>query len=493
MPSLSPQGSRGGLVAAVVVFTVLFVASTIFAIYYGVQDSKAEESLASLTTRYRSIANDIDSADVTTLISQAQGDQKLAEPTALAEAMRQRDELRRLIVGTEPASTTQPADESTQDTVAQAIAKAQQAVSAANGVLGASGVSLPADNLLGAVANLSLEVSQLQQAAQNAMADRDLARAQAAKDSENAQNVVTQVGSTVDQAKQDLQSQIDAANDAIKKAQDATDAARKTFEDEQSSTAAALDASDKQRTDLTNRLDELSKDLTQLRDKLAGRRIQVEDAMIRRPEGEIATISDADTVYINLGQGDQIVPGMTFEVYDKTLPMPKLGGVEDDENPPVGKASIEVTHVLLNGSECHVTHVEPGQQIVQGDRILNIVYDRNVKFNFYVYGDFDISRSGRPTPGGADLIKRLILQWGGAIDPKLDVQTDFVVVGAPPDVPAYSADDLQDPLNAQNLANAKRASEAYDRVIEKAAALHVPILNQTKFLYFTGYYDLALR
>ncbi len=45
MPAVGPQGSRGGLITAVVVFTILFVTATIFAIYFGVDDSKRAESL----------------------------------------------------------------------------------------------------------------------------------------------------------------------------------------------------------------------------------------------------------------------------------------------------------------------------------------------------------------------------------------------------------------------------------------------------------------
>ena len=76
--------------------------------------------------------------------------------------------------------------------------------------------------------------------------------------------------------------------------------------------------------------------------------------------------------------------------------------------------------------------------IVQGDPILNLIYDRNVKFNFYVYGDFDISRTEHPTPAGADVIRRLIVQWGGHLDKTLNIETDFVVMGTPPEIPIYS-------------------------------------------------------
>ena len=46
MPAVGPQGSRGGLIAATVVFTILFVTATIFAIYFGVDDSKKNGAVA---------------------------------------------------------------------------------------------------------------------------------------------------------------------------------------------------------------------------------------------------------------------------------------------------------------------------------------------------------------------------------------------------------------------------------------------------------------
>src|SRR5271170_5227382 len=63
MPAVGPQGSRGGLIAAVVVFTILFVTATIFAIYFGVDDSKKTELLQTQIDRTKLIysAQDLNS------------------------------------------------------------------------------------------------------------------------------------------------------------------------------------------------------------------------------------------------------------------------------------------------------------------------------------------------------------------------------------------------------------------------------------------------
>jgi hypothetical protein len=480
------------LVAAVVTFTVLFVAATIFAIYFGVQFSKDEDTLRDLNLKYHDIATDINSPDVSQLKQLAKSDTKLIEPTALAEAMHQRDELRKMIVAS-AAPTDAGADVSAQGDIAAAEDAATKAVAAANAVQGPGGAKFSADTLVDAVTNLTSQVQTLTDALKAAHTDRDAARAQAAKDSQTAHDAEARANAAVQSAQAALQEQLDGANDAVKKAQDEVTAAKKTFEDEQHAASVALDSADKQVVDLNGQVKTLNTSVDSLRNRLAGRRIGVEDAVVRRTQGVIVSIPEPKTVYIDLGKNDQIVPGMTFEVYDKDAPLPKLGVGTSDADMPVGVASIEVIKVLDHGSECHVNQVEPTQQIEAGDKLLNLIYDRNTKFNFYVFGDFDVRSTGHPAPSDADIIKRLISQWGGNVESSLNETTDFVVIGAPPDVPVYSPDDLKDPLNEQNLANAKRAAEEYDRISELAQNLHVPIMNQNRFLYFTGYFDLAQR
>jgi|GEM_PF-667308 len=497
MPPVNSQGSRGGLVAAVVAFTVLFVAATIFAIYYGVQYSKDEESLTELKTRYRDVVQDLGSQDITNLKAQARSDTKLVEQTALAEAVSQRNALRQKMIGLQaPAAAPSPdqsPDQAQASDISDTMTAAQKALDTANAMQGPGNAKFTADNLVAAMNNMTTVISELKRQVADANAKRDQAIAQAGKDSQAARDAQGKADSVVTATQTAMQQQVDAANDAIKKSRDDATSVRHTFDDEQRSASAALEAADKRRVDISNALDTANKRNNVLTARLSGRRIDVEDPVVRRPEGQIISISGSDVAYINLGQGDQIVPGMTFEVYDKNLPLPKLGDGTSDQDLPVGKASIEVTKVLANSSQCHVSGLAPNQQLVEGDRILNLIYDRNVKFNFYVYGNFDVRTSGHATAADADVIKRLVTQWGGSVDDKLDVQTDFVVIGDPPEVPSYTTDELKDPLNEQNLANAKRDLDLYAKIVVLAADLHIPIMNQTRFLFFTGFSDLAQR
>ena len=48
----------------------------------------------------------------------------------------------------------------------------------------------------------------------------------------------------------------------------------------------------------------------------------------------------------------------------------------------------------------------------QGDPILNVVYDKNVKFNFYVFGQFNLDYAGPASDRDTEIVKRLISGWG---------------------------------------------------------------------------------
>src|SRR5262249_29709683 len=131
--------------------------------------------------------------------------------------------------------------------------------------------------------------------------------------------------------------------------------------------------------------------------------------------------------------------------------------------------------------------------IVEGDLIENVVYDKNTKYNFLVFGNFDLDQNGVATPQDADVVKRLVTQWGGKLTDKVNADTDFVVLGKEPVIPQLTAEEKQNPIMAAKLAQAEADAEAYDKVKREAIELHVPILNQNRFLYFVGYYELAQR
>ncbi len=488
MPAVpGPQGSRGGLITAVAIFTILFVVSTIFAIYYGVENSKIQDEFATYKKQQESVVRNPASPDVADL--RADHDFITSGGSALDVAKARTAALIKAIDGTAipTGEVIGSAAKTARDAAAAAITDAQKTVG--------DKVTLPntGDNLISVVQALAGAVQNLQQQNDTLVKQRDDAVAQSKARIADSNAAVDEKSQEVEaanadkaKAADDFAAQLKDKDDQIDQIKKDMDTYRKSYSDNLSKLQLALAESDKKATDS-------AKQLKSLGDKLAAVRVTTEDATIDRPAGQIIRIANTQVVYINLGQGDQITPGLTFEVYDKTEPLPKLGDGTSPDNMPVGKASIEVTQVGPTSSECRVIKAQPGMTITEGDPIINIVYDRNTKYNFVVYGDFDIDNSGNASPAQADLIKRLVTQWGGKLMTNVNADTDFLVLGKEPELPNYSKDELQDPFNAKKLADATKALDDYDDIKEKAKDLHIPVMNQNRFLYFVGYYDLATR
>jgi hypothetical protein len=112
---------------------------------------------------------------------------------------------------------------------------------------------------------------------------------------------------------------------------------------------------------------------------------------------------------------------------------------------------------------------------------------------FYVYGKFDMDNNGVATDAEAEVVKNLITRWGGTIADKLGPEVDVVVMGKEPVVPVYSAEELQQPIPKAKFDEAKAALDAYNKVRDEAISQSIPFMNQTRFLYYTGYFDAAKR
>jgi BRCA1 C Terminus (BRCT) domain len=480
MPAVGPQGSRSGLVTAVVVFTILFVTATIFAIYFGVDDNKNTAQLQTQNNRTKQIysAQDMANKRYAEIANRLRPGQ-----TVLGVAFEDSQNLADFVAGKTVGAATQPT--SVEDNARAALEAASSRIPGLN--------LTPGTNLVTAI-NMLANYAESQQVQNTALRNDESDAAQDAAKQIAAAEELTQ------KAKDDL-----AAADKIK--QDALDQAQKFQSDYQQKTNEMAQAMDKERADFNaqlqklqgladakdKQLDEKTKFADALSDKLAQRRINPIDPIMRRAEGQITSVAPEDIVYINLGMGDHIVRGMTFEVYNRRDGVPKQDDMMSPDDMPVGEGSIEVEEVGATVSQCRVIKSEIGQHISNGDLIANLVYDRNTKYNFVVYGDFDLGQTGQPKPADGDKIKELIREWGGKVQNKIDVDTDFVVLGTEPDVKTFTPEELQDPLNVSIQQRQKAAVDAYDSELDQAKQLHIPIMNQNRFLYFCGYYDNAQR
>ena len=482
MPPINQQGSRSGLVTSVVIFAVLFVTAAIFAIYFNVQLKATEADFTNYKKQYNGVVSDSTfTTPAFAALQTAKGDPttSMGATDVFDLAVKQRDALAASIAGTR--GDTAAATKAASDAMAAAAKLKSSGVNVPNNLAGTVTTLVTAVNTDDAkIADLNqqlaaakTELTNNNKAIADASAARDKAmedaRAAAAADLQKVNDQFTANKGVIDQLTKDQA-------DAAKKAQDAAQAA-------QVATAEQQKEMQKLRTDNAG-----------LQAKLGNRRPDVGNAVVRVADGRIVRLPNNEICYINLGQGDQVTPGMTFEVYDRGTGVPPLPANETgDEQLPVGKASIEITRVGATSSECRIVKIQPGAILSEGDLIENLVYDPNVKYQFVVYGQFDLAQSGRPNSADTEVIKRLISQWGGKIVPNVNVDTDFVVLGKEPVLPDFTKEELDQPLNADKLAKAQAELDKYQEVVQNAKDLHIPILNQNRFLYYVGYYDQANR
>jgi hypothetical protein len=483
MPAVGPQGSRGGLLAAVVVFTILFVTATIFAIYFGVDDSKKTEALQVAMDKSKLTYS---GADLQTQRYQALtkiASQTRPPKTILQMSFADSQNLADMIAGKHASHASDPM---------AAAATAQKALTDASQKLTALNLT-PSMSLVDAINKLSAYGADQQYQNTALRLAQSAAAGDAAKQIADMQDRVAKMQEAVDAANKIKDAALDAQHKAendyqgrVKDMSLAMDTERQKMNSELQKAQQAQEATAKQ-------LDAETRVATKLVDKLAKRRVSPIDPLLRQPDGYIVSVASQEIVYINLGMGDHIVPGMTFEVYSRREGIPKQEDLMQAEEMPVGLGSIEVEQVLASASECRVIKTEIGQHFSEGDLIANLVYDRNTKYNMMVYGDFDLAQTGKPKKGDRQKIEALIAEWGGTVQNSINEDTDFVIMGKEPTIEQFTAEELQDPLNKQTQDDEKAAYDAYQGVLNKAISLGIPIMNQNRFLYFCGYYDNAQR
>jgi hypothetical protein len=484
MPPVSSQGSRTAAVTWAVVFAILFVTSTIFAIYFYANSSKVDD----LFTGYKKTVADVVTepdmqGDVVTRLRQVRGEEGsgfTATTPLIQVAAQQREAMARMIAGS--------------GNEANAQREATAALAAAASAAKAAGLVVPTqENLAGALRSVAQGLTA--QLKLNQDLQTQLATAQKQNAAQSAQ--FDQQRGEMNKNLEQIRAEQQAAVASVANYQGTKDASvaeiEKARETERKAAADAQTAAQTQVAELNRQLTSANTKIETLNNKFSDKRVNTKDPVVRHADGKIIRIPGKDVVYINLGSAESITPGLTFEVYDKVDGIPPAGDPTNDDNLPKGKASIEVVRVGAGSSEARVVRQTPGTQVTEGDLIANLVYDPNVKYNFVVYGDFDMDRNGVATPQDADVVRRLITQWGGKLMDQVNVDTDFVVLGKEPVLPVFTKEELQDPFNAKKLSDAQAALDAYVQVRRTASDLHIPIVNQNRFLYLIGYYDQSRR
>ena len=89
----------------------------------------------------------------------------------------------------------------------------------------------------------------------------------------------------------------------------------------------------------------------------------------RNPDGRVVRVGKVDTVMIDLGLGDHIRQGTTYEIFDANAGIPAAGAGRAKRGPG-GKATVEVIRIAPGYSECRVIRRTPGEAVAVGDLIV---------------------------------------------------------------------------------------------------------------------------
>lgn len=213
----------------------------------------------------------------------------------------------------------------------------------------------------------------------------------------------------------------------------------------------------------------------------SGTRLLAEDEAALTDGTVVGLNPVANEVFISRGQRDNMVLGMTFEVYSSGSRV----APDADGEYPAGKATIEVIRIDENSSVARVLRESRGNPIIEGDLILNPVYDPNKVYRFVVYGNFDTNKDFIYTPQERSDITSIVEEWGGQIDSDISGETDFVVLGQRPVLPP--APKIDDPIEiVQRYRRLAQEQRKYDELFDTASNTGIPVLNQNRFYTLTG-------
>ncbi len=191
-------------------------------------------------------------------------------------------------------------------------------------------------------------------------------------------------------------------------------------------------------------------------------------------DGRVISIQPgSETAYISLGKGDGVFPNLTFAVFDPQ----ELGKDE-----PEAKGYIRIVNVLQDSSEVRVINHKSASPVVRGDVLVNAVYDIERPFRFALVGKLDINGDGRDDRAMVvDMIKR----FGGIVDEKASVDTDYIVVGNDP-LSGIRMGDAVTPQERARTDSLRTEHEEMARALDLAQRVMIPVLNQNRFMTLVG-------
>lgn len=331
-----------------------------------------------------------------------------------------------------------------------------------------------AQSLRRELSRVRAELSAAEDAARLAAEDRDAAIARLERVREQNAETVASLRSEIDRYRQ----QVEAYRADVEQTQGAYDDQIASVRGDLTQRIAQLVD---ERRDLAADLLVAREQLNRLRGDTARSTLSgsFEGALV---DGRVIEVAPATSeVAIDLGRRDNLVLGMTFEVYGRDVSVrPDAEGVF-----PPGKATIEVTRIDERTGRARVIRSVSGSPILQNDKLVNAVYDPNKTYKFAVFGNFDTNDDGVATTAEADAIRGYIQEWGGEASDDIAGDTDFLVLGQPPVLPPQPPFDAPREV-IQRFLDLQARADKYDEMFDAAQATNIPVLNQNRFMTLTG-------
>jgi hypothetical protein len=470
MPPRKRQQSSAMLVA-LVTFVILFIAATIAAVVFYVKAEDYRTAGAALQTQIEDLASGVERQKLGATVGT-----KPPRTSWLATMLDNMDQAVTLILGgVAPDTSAEVKLKSARAEVARALNAAQQNVDLENAEPNDVGLTRIIHEVAAELGRtidqrtaLSAQIQQLRDRFDDALA------ASAEKE-----KVVQEEKGRLEQKVNEITDDYNELKILLEQTSDQR-------------AQAILTQLDQARNDLKNLNQELLKTQAELQ-LVTGmmRRAQEQVAMIKpppdsnvaahRPDAEVILINDqAGVVHISIGSDDRVYRGLTFTVYDRSGAIPSDGK---------GKAEIEVFDIAKKYSAARIITADEKSPVLLGDSVANVIWDSDRTNVFVVTGEFDLNNDGAVDVGASTKIVQLIEKWGARVAPSMSVDTDFLVLGSPPQLlpkPTLEDLDLDPRAMAKYEASLARANQ-YRQILSSAEALWIPILNYDRFLYLVGY------
>lgn len=417
----------------------------------------ARDIAAKATTESAEFITDADRANP--IMQRVKEEAKKSRKSAVAYILEQQESLMRRTLGS-PSGNIETLD------------KALEGVVPDN--KGASALSLLSDQKQ-KIATLTKQLADAEAAKAAALQDRENTASRMGKLQEEQRAAIAKLTGEVELTKAETDKYRSEVEKFKKDADKRVDDIRTSYGDKESS--------------LQNEINTLQKDRVVDRGTIEKLRAETKGARFAgAPEqslvdANVVAINSADnTVTLGIGRKQRVVLGLTFELYaDATAIRPS----ESSGDYPRGKASVEVIRVDQDSCIARVLREQKGNPLVTGDVAANALYDPAKVYTFLVFGNFDPSHTGQPSPLGAADIKARIESWGGKVTDALSGNVDFIVLGSRPQVPPEPSTTA--PIEIINeYVRLKDIAKKYDELFQNATQTSIPVLNENRLYTLTG-------